>query len=165
MGGAFCTGGDVRHFLKDTVLLFVSCVTLNKGYKLTESSFSSVRVKLIIFYRTVARVNKSAHVKKPWAQCQAHSSHLINISLSFSSSSEMKHPEINSEMCKTSAQFCIHAFFQRTSSHRKLASIGLAKKFIWVFPELKPKRTFWPNQYFISVSRSVMCNSLRPHGL
>ena len=55
----------MRHFLKDTVLLFVSCVTLNKGYKLTESSFSSVKVKLIIFYRIVVRVNKIAHVKKP----------------------------------------------------------------------------------------------------
>ena len=45
--------------------------------------------------------------------------------------------------------------FHCTSSHWKFASIGLAKKFVRVFPELKPKRTFWLNQYFISVSRSA----------
>ena len=64
-GGALCSGGRCEAFLKDTVLLFINCVTLNKGYKLTESSFSSVRVKLIIFYKIVVRVNKIAHVKKP----------------------------------------------------------------------------------------------------
>ena len=33
----------------------------------------------------------------------------------------------------------------------RLLSIGLVKKFIWVFPirsMKKPKRTFWPTQYF-----------------
>lgn len=60
-----CSGGRCEAYLKDTVLLFVSCVTLNKGYKLTESSLSSVRVKLTICYKIVMRVNKIAHVKKP----------------------------------------------------------------------------------------------------
>ena len=142
VGGALCTGGDVRHFLKDTVLLFVSCVTLNKGYKLTESSFSSVKVKLIIFYRIVVRVNKIAHVKKPWARCQAHSSHLINISLSFSSSSKMKHPEINSEMCKTSAQFCIHAFFSVYIFTQKICKYWVGQKVHLGFPRTQAQTNF-----------------------
>ena len=60
-----CRGGRCEAYLKDTVLPFVSCVTLNKGYKLTESSLSSVRVKLTICYKIVMRVNKIAHVTKP----------------------------------------------------------------------------------------------------
>lgn len=85
---------------------------LDKVYNLIESLFSSVKIKLTLFYRVVVRLSKIACVKKHLTQCQAHRSHAINVSLlSFSSSSRVKQPENSSKMCTPLSQLCFHVSF------------------------------------------------------